>query len=364
MSYEKRLKDLLGRLVAMSPDPPPYPEEMAMATPPKTSRRLHPGLVFAGTVVVIALLAVPVILLTGGQTPLGFGTSTTTTAPQPATSGPQVSTTTSEMGSTTVPQTTVPATSTWQGTVFLYETPENSFGGNPDLVSVSMEVLDLTGRLGPDSYFTEALAAVGANIPEPMSNSIPEDVQILDIGMDGDTLTAEMNEAFLGGAGGLLADITMLNQLIYTLTYLQPDANVVFTVNGEPVEVFGSEGLILVDPVDRQTFRDDYLGQIVVTDPIADLGEGYRVTGVTRVFEASLTLDVLDGDGNVVLEKPIQATCGTGCWGEFETTIDPVSITPGESSVRLFTYSPQDGSPSEMITLPIPEGGIWSLTAE
>ena len=52
MSYEKKIKDLLGRLVAMSPEPPPYPEETPMATSQPPRKRMHPVLVFAGAAVV------------------------------------------------------------------------------------------------------------------------------------------------------------------------------------------------------------------------------------------------------------------------------------------------------------------------
>lgn len=364
MSYEKKLKDLLGRLVAMSPEPPPYPEEMPMASVPKTTRRPHPALVFAGAVVVIALLAVPVFLFTGDGPPVGVGPSTTTTAPQAATSEPSTSETTAPDVDTTVPETTIPATSTWQGTVFLYQTPGNSVGGNPGLVAVEIEVIDPSTRLDTDSYFTDALAVVDSNLPEGLSNSIPAEVRVVDAEGDGNMITVDMNEAFLSGAGGLLADVTMLNQLIYTLTYRQPDAAVLFTVNGQPIEAFGSEGLILTDPVDRETFRDDYLGQILVTEPITETDQGYQVSGLSRVYEANVVINVLDSNDDAVYEEIVQATCGTGCWGEYRTTIDSELITPGQSSMSIFTYSAKDGQPSEIITVPIPEDGIWSLTAE
>jgi hypothetical protein len=172
---------------------------------------------------------------------------------------------------------------------------------------------------------------------------------------------ADMNEAFLEGAGGLLADFTMLNQLIYTLTYTDPGQEVMFTVNGEPVETFG-EGLDLTSPVGRDTFQEE-LALIYLTAPVAADGEeGYLVKGLANAFEASLWVQVLDGDGTVIHEEYVMALCGTGCWGEFSTTIDAEMIVPGESSIRALTYSAEDGSPTDVITIPIPEGDVWELT--
>jgi hypothetical protein len=311
----------------------------------------NPVLVFLGAAAVVALLAIPVILLTGGETPEVVATTTTTT---------ETSTT---LAATT---TTTPSTTGWSGVAFLYQSPDNSFLGNPALVPVS---LVLTGGPDSDAPFTEALAAVGAEFAElshPLGNAIPPEVQIVDMStttVDGtEVLVVDMNEAFRGGAGGLLADTTMLNQLIYTLSIGEgADEGILFTVGGEPIEAFGSEGLVLTDPVDRQSFISE-LNPIFLTEPILELEHVYLVSGLANVFEASLMVQVLDGNDEVVHEEPVMASCGSGCWGEFGVGVATELITPGESSIRLLTYSAEDGSPRDSITIPIPAGGVWELS--
>lgn len=359
MSYEKKMKELLGRLVAMSPEPPPYPEEMTMATE-QSPKRPRPALVFVGAALLVAALAVPVILLTADDAPVGVGTTTTTVTPASSTTTTPVESTTV----TTVPETTtttVPVASEWSGTVFLYQAPENSFKADPALVPLTLQVTDLTGSLRPGDMFTSALTALGAGLPDGFENAIPGDVEIVGLSTTetGDVL-ADMNEAFLDGAGGLLADFTMLNQLIYTLTFADPDQEVLFTVNGEPVEAFGSDGLVLTSLVGRDSFQEE-LALIYLTVPVADDGGEYLVEGLANAYEASLWVNVLDADGTVVHEEYVMALCGTGCWGEFSATIDAGLIVPGESSIRAFTYSAEDGSISDAITVPIPEGEIWEL---
>lgn len=363
MSYEKKMKDLLARLAAMSPEPPPYPEEIQMARP-ESRKTARPALAFAVAAVFVAILAVPLLLFTGGEEPLLGGSTTTTTVPVTSTTAPIVTTTVPEVTTSTdgTTETTDAVLPVWSQPVYLYQMPTNSFGNNPTIVPVWIEVTPLS----PDEEFTAALSAVGSNLPESLENAIPPEVQIVELTtsvIDGtEVWVADMNQAFLDGAGGALADFTMLNQLIYTLTANQIQS-VLFTVDGAPVDTFGSEGLILTEPVSRETFREGNLGLIFLTRPLLETEGAYLVEGMANVTEATLTLEVLNGEGTSVHEETVTATCGTGCWGEFSATIPAELIVPGESSIRLFTHSLEDGSDTEVITVPIPEGDVWQFTA-
>ncbi len=366
MSYEKKIKELMDRLVAMSPEPPPYPEETPMVRP-DTTKTARPALVFVAAVAVVALLAVPLLLFTGGDDPILVGSTTTTT-----TTSTTLSTTTSTTGPTTT-STVVPGTTTtepvegsvWTGVVYLYQSPEDSFIGNPALVPVSLEVTAPSGTFSDHTQFDGVLtllAEEGIELPEPFENATPPEVQVVWWGEENGIVRPDMNEAFLAGAGGLLADMTMLNQLIYSVTWMNADASVLFTVNDEPVEAYGSEGLDLTDPVGRDSFLD-HLHTINLTSPITRQADGtYLVEGIANVFEATLNVAVVDRAGEIVHEEFVMATCGTGCWGEFSTRIDAGLIVPGETSLRVFTYSAQDGSPIDVITVPIPEGDLWRFT--
>lgn len=329
----------------------------------KKERR--PALVFVGAAALVVLLAVPLLLMNRGEDPVVAGSSTTSSAPVTSTTVGSdttttgVDTTTTTNGSTTSTQVAMPV---WSQPVFFYQSPTDSFLGNPAMVPVWIEVTPLN----PDALFTEALAATQAGSVEPLANAVPPSVQVVGLDtttIDGDEVwVADMSEAFLEGAGGLLADVTMLNQLVYTLTDNTIES-VLFTVGGETIETFGTEGIDLSEPVTRDSYLDE-LHVINLTDPIVEGDGGWRVAGIANVFEANLAVNVLDRDGSVVHEEFVQASCGSGCWGEFETTLDSDLIVPGESSVRLLTYSAEDGLPTNMITIPIPEEGIWQLNAE
>lgn len=334
--------------------------------------RPNPVLVFVAGAAVVAAVMVPVLLLGGGDVPVGGGTTTTTAVTSTIQPVGTTSTTSPVTTTTTAETTTTPASAVepWTGVLYLYQTPENSFLGNPALVPIEVELTDLSGELVADDSFTEALAVIGGELPElssPLANAVPADVRTNSInGSETETghlLEVDMNEAFVAGAGGLLADVTMLNQIIYTLTWspFLTNPEVLFTVDGEPVEAFGSEGIDLTQPVNRESFQED-LALIYLTEPVVELGGFYQVAGVANVFEASLIVQVVDADGDVVHEEPVMATCGTGCWGTFATQIAPSLVTPGESAIRLFTYSAEDGTMTDVVTVPVPADGVWQIT--
>jgi spore germination protein GerM len=346
MSHEKRMKDLMARLVAMSPEPPPYPEDDPV-TRLETRRRPRPALVFAAAAALVIALAIPLLLFTGEEAPPAATSTTTTLATD--------STTT----------TNVPVGETWSGVIFLYQSPENSNLTNPALVPVA---LTIDGPFAEDVDFSRALSAAlqaGKELPPGLDTAIPDDVIVQSTRVDGETIVADMNQAFLDGTGGLLADFTMLNQLVYTLTYGNEDGEVLFTVAGEPVTAFGGDGIDLTEPLDRETYLDDQQLQLHVinlTSPIVEQDGRYLLEGIANVFEATVQFEVVDAQGEPVHEDFITVACGTGCWGQFSTEIPAEMVVPGETSIRIFVGSPRDGSDSEVITVPIPEDGVWTMT--
>jgi spore germination protein GerM len=350
---DQRMKDLVKRLVAMSPEPPPFPEEVTV-TQPSSSKR-SPVLMFAGAAAVVLILAaIPLLLMRGDGEVDPVATSTTSTVPTTESSEPVVTST------TPAPTSTVPETTTTVGeptevrgaVVFLVTTPENSFTGNPALVPFRTQY-------SVPASTTEVLASLqlltgDMALPAGFTNSVPPDVDVLGVTLGEHQITVDMNQAFLEGAGGLLSDFTMLNQLIYTAAHFGEIETVLFTVDGEPVTVFGSEGLDLSQPVGLETFIDQ-LNSILITSPVN--GENdlpLAVSGIANVFEANVSYEVLDSGGNLIEEGFTMATCGTGCWGGFSFEVQ-YAFT-GDEIVRVFWHSPEDGAPSDVVSIPI----LWN----
>ena len=83
-----------------------------------------------------------------------------------------------------------------------------------------------------------------------------------------------------------------------------------------------------------------------VTSPVT-------VAGNADVFEATVNIRVLDGEGEVIVESFAMATCGTGCRGDFSTQIDvPIDVEqPG--TIQVFEYSAKDGSMINIVEIPV-----------
>jgi hypothetical protein len=359
-SDDRKMKELVDRLVAMSPEPPPFPEEVSV-TQREESSKMRPIWVFAGAALVVLLAAgIPLLLARGGGEVDPVATSTTSTVASTMTTVPEATTTTGAAPTTTVPPvtttqpaptTTVPA-ETAEAILYAVQSPENSFTGNPALVALIGTFIPGGEPLHSGFEGLHALTMDGLVLPDGFTSMVPSAVDILGVSAEDHTVTVDMNDAFLDGSGsGLLGDFTMLNQLIYTATAQGGFESVLFTVNGAPVTAFGSEGLDLSQPQGKDAFLDQ-LNSVNVDSPLNGSGEApLSVAGFANVFEATVSLEVVDAGGKVVHEDFATATCGTGCWGAYEFSVDYAFV--GGETVRVFWHSAEDGSPSDVVSIPV-----------
>ncbi len=345
MTNEKKLKDLMARMVSMSPQPPEYPEEIEMAQP-SNQRRRSPAVIFAVAAAAVLALAIPLALWQGAEeTPVGGGT---TTVPPVTTTEPWTETTVIESTSTTVPLPVEVA-----GVVYLIQDPGNSFTGDPALVPFLVTATDDTGVLSNGSAvgLLTKLGELGATLPDGFTTVLPDGVEVTELPSDATlprVIALDFNERFLDGAGGTLADFTMINQIVYTATQGEPGSRVQFTVNGEPIEAFGTDGLMLLDPIGREDFLTE-VNPIILVEPVTVDALGLiKVVGRANVFEANVSYRVTGTD----VEGFDTATCGTGCWGDFDFTLNADHVVGG-SAIEIFVSSAEDGSPTFVVSIPL-----------
>jgi len=143
-------------------------------------------------------------------------------------------------------------------------------------------------------------------------------------------------------------------QVVYTLTQFPTVDSVLFRLDGEPTSVFGGEGIILDGPVGRADFREQ-LPEIFVDRPVwgAAAGNPARITGLTRVFEATFIVQLLDARGLALAERRVMATCGTGCWGTFDVTIHYDVPDAQWGTLRVYNRSAADGSVESVRDYPV-----------
>lgn len=285
---------------------------------------------------------------------------------EPTTTSEDVTSTTSSPMTTTTTTTTASTTSTEAATTtsaapgetglvvyFLLEDLEEQTGG-PFLVPVYRDL-----ALGSDPV-TSALGALveGPTTGETdgipsISSALPEGTTVLGVDVDAGVANVDLSDEFDDG-GGSFSMIARLGQVVFTATRFDDVDRVQFLIEGAPVTVFSSEGIELSGPQDRSEFYD-LLPPIFVDSPAwgEPVTSPVAVKGLSNVFEAVSQVMLTDDDGLRLFEDTVMATCGTGCWGDWEVEI-PYTIDREQfGSLIVWENSARDGSQINVREYPI-----------
>lgn len=183
---------------------------------------------------------------------------------------------------------------------------------------------------------------------------IPAGAELLGLEISDGIATIDLSGEFASG-GGSRSVLGRLAQVVYTMTQFSTVDRVRFELNGEPVTVFSSEGIVLDKPVGRATYRDAFVPPIFVDRPAwgASLLNPGRVTGLANVFEAQFRIAVLDHADRVLVDRQVTATCGTGCWGTFDLTLTYDVATAQWGTLRVWDTSERDGSTVSLRDYPV-----------
>lgn len=76
----------------------------------------------------------------------------------------------------------------------------------------------------------------------------------------------------------------------------------------------------------------------------AEFPPNSTVAGCTNAFEAAFQWELLGAEGAVLASGNETASCGSGCLGVFEFTVDHQVEEPQDGTMRLFVESAKDGS--------------------
>jgi germination protein M len=188
---------------------------------------------------------------------------------------------------------------------------------------------------------------------------IPAGTKLLGIEISGGLATVDLSAEFASSSPadvyGVFSLRGRLAQVVYTLTQFPTVDRVNFKLEGKPVTVFASEEIVLDKPVTRATYRDHYLPLIFVDRPAwgAALLNPGRVTGLANVNEAQFRIALLDRNGKLLVDAPVLATCGTGCWGSFDVTLSYDLATAQWGTLRVWDISEYSGKPVAVREYPV-----------
>jgi germination protein M len=190
---------------------------------------------------------------------------------------------------------------------------------------------------------------------EGIQTQIPDGTELLGLSIEKGIGTVDLTSEFESGGGS--ASMSMrLAQVVFTLTEFPTVKGVQFALDGEPIEVLGGEGVVIDHPLTRKDYAD-LLPAILVESP--SMGESVanpvKVTGTANVYEANVTVLILDAKGNEIARTFTTATCGSGCRGEFSVTL-PYEVAKGKEEGTIVVQDDDaagTGHPPHVVEIPV-----------
>jgi germination protein M len=187
-----------------------------------------------------------------------------------------------------------------------------------------------------------------------VDTQIPAGTKLLGLGIDKGIATVDLTSEFESGGG--TASMTMrLAQVVCTLDQFPTVKGVLFKLDGQAVDVLGGEGIVIDHPLKCSDYKE-LLPAILVARPSigATISSPVTVSGTANVFEANVTVEILDHAGNIVGSKFTTATCGTGCRGTFSVTV-PYEVS-GEQAGTIVVHDDDaagTGHPPHEVRIPV-----------
>ena len=117
------------------------------------------------------------------------------------------------------------------------------------------------------------------------------------------------------------------------------------TANGVPLE--GAPGFAIANGTDLPPIA------VALPQTGAFVQSPVLITGSANVFEATVSIRVLDANGDVIAEAFTTAACGTGCRGDFSTQVEVPIGAEQPGTILVFESSAQDGSMINAVEIPV-----------
>ncbi len=308
---------------------------------------------------VVALMLIPLIACSG---PSNGQTTPTTSGGQPGTTTPSATT-----PSVTTPEATATSTSTPSATASPVPTEAGTPSSSPTASTTSFNLYFMRGdKIGVAHRTMSKTQQVGAAAmkellsgPNPkeqaagLTSAIPAGTKFLGLTINNGLASVNLSGEYEAG-GGSLSMASRLAEVVYTLTQFSSVRQVTFQLDGKPVTVFGGEGIVMDHPVDRSNYEQ--LTPAILVESVAPgdtVTSPAHLTGTANTFEAAFTINILDANGNLLVEQHATATSGTGTRGTFDVTV-PFKVDKEQNGkVVVFELSAKDGSKTNVVEIPV-----------
>ena len=184
-----------------------------------------------------------------------------------------------------------------------------------------------------------------------VGTSINPGTRLLGLSINDGVATVDLDEAFRAEETPAIA-VGSLSQIVYTLTQFDSIQEVLFQVDGAPLTNFG--GYELDGPQGRADFADQLPWILVESPRIGQrVSSPVTISGSANVFEAVVSISVLDEQGRTLASTFTMATCGTGCRGTYSTEVRYEVGTTQPGTIRVYEVSAMDGSQINVVDIPV-----------
>jgi hypothetical protein len=176
-----------------------------------------------------------------------------------------------------------------------------------------------------------------------VTSAIPSGVDSDITALSDEVATVQLDDSFFEGEG---PDYRLRQaQVVYTLTQYPTIKRVKFVA-------------VSIDLVPGEWTRrsfDDLLPAIVVESPSIGqrVDNPVTISGTANVFEATVSIRILDQNGHEVARTFTTATCGTGCRGDYSVSVSYDVGTEQPGTIEVFESSAEDGSMINVQSIPV-----------
>lgn len=270
----------------------------------------------------------------GGDDDTSPSSTTVPDTTVPATTAPDTSVPTTE-STTTVPAieptTTVPVT-------VVPTTPTTSAPSTTDVrvyflrgERLAIDHRDVDGPAVLRGALTELLAGPTSDL----GTTIPAGTELLGVDLDDGTATIDLSSEF-GSGGGTLSVTTRVAQVVFTATQFDNVQQVVFWLDGAPIEYLSGEGLIMTEPWTRADVASELTGGVLVDTPRPGdtVTSPFVVTGEADVYEAQFPIEIHRGGEVIAVIAPVTG----GAWGDWADFTVTVALDAAPGPIDLVAY--------------------------
>jgi hypothetical protein len=190
-----------------------------------------------------------------------------------------------------------------------------------------------------------------AEVSAGLTSAVPAGTSLLGLNIAKGVATVDLNSQYAASAATGTVSLR-LAQVVYTLTQFDTVRRVVFHVDGQAVTTIG--GVTVTSPQTRAAYAGD-LPAIVVASPVIGgrITSPVTVSGTADVFEAVVSIRILNSAGKEIARTFTMAACGTGCRGDYSVAVSYSVTSIQHGTVEVYESSAKNGSPINVQRIPV-----------